>query len=46
MFRIVLDEMVIDFDSLDEAKQFAGAYFTHFGIVLGIEEVKDEEVQS
>ena len=45
MFRIVLDEMEIDFDTLEEAKQFAGAYFTAFGIVLGIEGVT-EDVQN
>lgn len=45
MFRIELDEVVIDFETLEEAKQFAGQYFTSFGIVLGIEEVK-EDVQN
>lgn len=41
MFRIVTETLVIDFDTLEEAKQFAGQYFTAFGVVLGIEEVED-----
>ena len=42
MFRIVTETLVIDFDTLEEAKQFAERYFKSFGVVLGIEEVEDK----
>ena len=45
MYTVEIDYCTIEFGTLEEAKQFAGQYFTTFGVVLGIEEVK-EDVQN
>ena len=41
MYKIELDIAEIQFETLEEAKQFAGNYFNSTGIIVGIEEVKD-----
>lgn len=41
MFKVFTEYYEIEFETIEEAKQFADHYFKSFGIVLGIEEVKD-----
>lgn len=45
-FKIEIDWQEYYYDTLAEAKKVASRYYEVSGIILGIEEVKDEDIQS